>query len=222
MSAVNRARWQAAVLVITPVALLLSFIYHPYLPGTPPDSAALAAAVAANPTRWGLAHIAVVGVAALVILAFLAIRAYLRDAGDDRWSLWAFPLIVVSAALMAFQPGLEFAPLAAAETGGDVQAMQETLMPWLIFSHVARSVLFLLGSVGFAVGIVRSRVLNPGMARVVVAALVISAVALAILSFSAFYVGSVAAIVALWPLAYAVLGHPRPHAAGLRPAAPTA
>ncbi|MBB6174186.1 hypothetical protein HNR23_004246 [Nocardiopsis mwathae] len=56
----------------------------------------------------------------------------------------------------------------------------------------------------------------------VVAALVISAVALGIFAFTAFYVGSVAAIVALWPLAYAVLGHPKPHAAGLRPAAPPA
>jgi hypothetical protein len=51
----------------------------------------------------------------LLVLAFLAIRSYLRGTGEDRWSILALPFIVVGSTLFAVLPGMEFAPLAAAE-----------------------------------------------------------------------------------------------------------
>jgi hypothetical protein len=51
----------------------------------------------------------------LLVLAFLAIRSYLREAGEDRWNILALPFIVVGSTLFAVLPGMEFAPLAAAE-----------------------------------------------------------------------------------------------------------
>ena len=72
--------------------LLAGFAYHPYVAnGT--DEAALAAAVASDTTRWGLSHLAIGIGYALAALAFIAIRSYLREAGEERWSVVALPLI---------------------------------------------------------------------------------------------------------------------------------
>jgi hypothetical protein len=68
---------------------------------------AVAVALAADTTRWGLSHL-VTGVASgLLILAFLAIRSYLRQAGEERWSVLAFPFIVMGSTLLALLPAME-------------------------------------------------------------------------------------------------------------------
>lgn len=81
----TRARFRAAIVLIAPAALLAGFIYHPYVTiGT--DEAALADAAASDTMRWGLSHLAIGIGYALLALAFIAIRSYLREAGEERAS----------------------------------------------------------------------------------------------------------------------------------------
>jgi hypothetical protein len=122
ISATTRARFGAAVVALAPAVMLAGLLAHPYV-AILLDEAAIAEAIAADTTRWGLAHLTVGVASGLLVLAFLAIRSYLREAGEERWSPVALPFIVVGGTLFAVLPGMEFAPLAAAEAGGDVQAI---------------------------------------------------------------------------------------------------
>lgn len=213
MSTMTSARFRAAIVAIAPVVLLAGFVYHPYLP-SPTDTAALAAAVASDTTRWALAHLGVGIGSGLLVLAFLAIRSYLHEAGEERWSRLALPFIVIGSTLFALLPGMEFAPLAAATTGGDVQAAQTALMPWFVPILLIGAVSFALGAVGFALGIVRSGVLSPPLTWLVVGGLIVLAAARFVPLGIQFYVQSAAGIVALWPLAYEMWRHPAARMAG--------
>jgi hypothetical protein len=205
MSETTRARVRAATVAVAPVVLLAAFVWHPYLPGRLPNDAAVAAAVAADTTRWGLAHLAAGVGSGVVVLAFLAIRSYLREAGEDRWSLIGLPCIVMGSTLYTLLPGMEFAPLAAAEVGGDVQATQAALTPWFVSILVAGAVAYGVGILGFARGIALSGALGPGLTWLVVGALIVTAAARFIpLAAVQFYVQGAAGIVALWPVAYAM------------------
>jgi hypothetical protein len=120
----TRARWGAAIVIIAPVVLLAGLVYHPFI-AVLPDAAAVAVALAADTTRWGLSHL-VAGVASgLLILAFLAIRSYLRQAGEERWSAPAVPFIVMGSTLFALLPAMEIGILGAFEAGADVEAAQD-------------------------------------------------------------------------------------------------
>lgn len=214
MTAMKRARFRAAVVAIAPAVLLAGFLLHPYHPG-PPDVAMIAESAASNPTRWGVAHIAIAVGSGLLILAFLAIRAYLREAGEERSSARAVPFIVMGGTLYTLPPGMEFAPLGAAQTGADGQAIQAALVPWVAPILIAGAVLFAVGVLGFARGIARSRILSPGLTRLVVGALVVMALArLVPLTEVQFYIQGVAAILALWPLASEMRRHPEARPAG--------
>jgi hypothetical protein len=200
-------RVRPAAVVIAPAVLFAGFVYHPYV-SNPTDAEAIASAVIDDTTRWGLAHL-VIGVGfALMVLAFLAIRSYLREVGEERWSRLALPLVAVGSALFAILPGMEFAPLAAAETGGDVEGAQEELMPWFIPIFVMAAITFTLGVIGFAMAIVRSGVLSKRLQRLVVGALVVMAAARFVPLGAVQIVIGVAAIVALWPLAYEMWKRP--------------
>ena len=203
MSVTSREGARAAVVAVAPAALLGAFIFHPYVGLGPPDEAAVAAAVVSEPTRWGLSHITAAVASALVVLAFLAMRSYLREAGEETSSAWAVPFIVMGSILFAMLPGMEFAPLAAAATGGDVEAAQAALEPWFLPVLLTGAVTFAVGVAGFARGIGKSAVLSPGMLRIVVGALVVMAGARVVPVIAVqFYVQGVAGIVALWPVAY--------------------
>lgn len=200
---------RVGVVVIAPVILLAALSYHPYLPGRQPNLVALAAAVTSGPTRWGLAHLATGVASALLILAFLAIRAHLHEAGEDRWSAGALPFIVIGSTLYAMLPAMEFAPLAAIKAGGNVQAAQEALLPWFIPLLVTGGITFGVGAFGFALAVVRGGLLGPGLTRVVAAALVVMALSRFVpLSAVQFYVQGVAGLVALLPLAHHMWKHP--------------
>jgi hypothetical protein len=212
MTATAPARLGAAVVAIAPALLLVGFLYHPYL--ATPDEADVAAAAAADTTRWGLAHLAVGVGYGLAALAFLAIRSYLHEAGEERWSAPALPCAVLGGALFAILPGMEFAPLAAAETGGDVEAAQGALLPWFVPVFLTAAVSLALGVIGFALAIARGAVLSPPLARLVVGALVVMAVARFVPLGVAQYVTGVAGVVALWPLAYTIWRQPASRSAG--------
>ena len=208
MSTTTRARFRAAIVAIAPAVLLAAFIYHPYIADLT-DKAAVAAALASDTTRWGFSHLAVGVGSALAVLAFLAIRSYLREAGEERWSILALPFIVMGSTLFAVLPGMEFAPLAAAEAGADVQAVQAALAPWFLPVLVTGAATFAIGVFAFAKGIADSRILSRRLTWLVVGALVVMAVArLVPVGAVQFYVQGAAGIVALWPLAYEMWKRP--------------
>jgi hypothetical protein len=210
----TRARLGAAIVVIAPVVVLAGVLYHPYLSGVF-DAEELAAAVEADTTRWGLAHLAVAFGYGLLAVAFVAIRSYLRKAGDQRWSGLALPFAVLGCTMFAVQAGMEFGPLAAAEAGGDVEEAQEELVPWVIPTVAIGAIAFALGVLGFAKGIADARILGRGRTRLVVVALVVMAAVRFVPLGETLYVHGAAALVALWPLAYTMWSRPQP---GLGPA----
>jgi hypothetical protein len=163
--------------------------------------------------RWGVAHLMLAVGSGLLVLAFLAIRSYLREAGEVRWSGPAIPFIVMGSTLYAMLPAMEFATLAAAESGADIQAAQAALIPWFAPILVTGGLLFLLGATGFALGIARSGILSPPLTWLVVGALIVMAAArLVPIEVVQFYAHGVAGIVAMWPLAYHIWRHPETQA----------
>lgn len=208
----TRSRYRGAIVAIAPAVLLAGFAYHPFL-DPPIDPGAVAVAAAADTTRWGIAHLTVALGYGLVMLGFLAIRSHLREAGEERWSGVALPFIVMGSTLFVILTGMEFAPLAAAETGADARRAQAALLPWFLPIVLTGGVSFALGAIGFAVAVVRSRVLGPGPTRLVAGALIVMAVARFVPLSAANYVIGAAGILALWPLAYAMWREPMPRPA---------
>ena len=219
-----RNRWRTTVVVVAPVVLLAVFVAHPYLSGRLPNDAGVAEAVAEGPTLWGAVHLATNVASGLIILAFLAVRSYLREAGEDRFSTLGVPFVVVGSTLFAFLPGMEFAPLAAAETGAttaEIEATQEALASWFLLVLVTGALSFAIGVLSFARAISIVTVGSRKLTRVVVAALIVMAVSRFVpLAAVQFYVQGVAVIVALWPLAYAMRTQAAPYTAGQSPPMP--
>lgn len=207
MSSTTRARFRAVIVAFAPAWLLAAFVYHPYIADLT-DKAAVAAALASDTTRWGLSHLAVGVGSGFAVLAFLAIRSYLREAGEERWSILALPFIVIGSMLFAFLPAMEIAMLGAAGAGADVQAVLVAMDPWFFPILLTGAITFALGVLGFAMGIVRSGVLGPRLTWLVVGALVVMAAARFVPTGAAIYLGGATAIVALWPLAYEMWKHP--------------
>ena len=199
--------FRAAILIIAPAVMVIAHSYHPWIgsPGDPEFFAALGAAVAANPTRWAVAHLGVAIGSGLLILAFFALRGFLSDAGENRWSPLALPFIIMGSVLYALLPAMEFAPVAALEAGADPAAIGEGLMPWFVPILLTGAAIFALGTLGFVIGLVRSRALATRVTWLVAAALVLLALTRFLpVGAAQLYVGPVAALVALWPLAYTI------------------
>ena len=81
--------------------------------------------------------------------------------------------------LLAVLPGMEFAPLAAAENGAttaEVAAAQSEIVNWFILVLVVGALTFAAGVFLFAAAIWTTRVAGAGLTTVVVAALVVMAV----------------------------------------------
>src|SRR5215204_4793274 len=192
----RRARLRAAIVAIAPAVVLVGFFYHPYI-SPPTDPAAIAAAAASDTTRWGFSHLGVAVGYGLVVVAFLAIRSYLSEAGEERWSILALPFIVMGSTLFVVLTGMEIGLMAAAETGADVQAVQSALFPWFIPILLTGALSFALGVLGFAMGIIRSRVIGARLTWIVVGALVVMVVARFVPLSAAPYVIAAAGIVAL-------------------------
>jgi hypothetical protein len=200
-------RFGAAIVFVAPLVLFVGFAYHPFVTnGT--DETALADVAASDTTRWGLSHLAIGIGYALLALAFIAIRSYLREAGEERWSVRALPLIVAGCALFPILTGMEFALLAAAETGRDVEATQAELVPWFIPVLIMGGISFTLGALGFARAIGRSGVLSRSRTRLVMAALIVMAAARFVPLGAAHYVIGVAGLLALSPLSYEMWERP--------------
>lgn len=201
------ALFRVAIVGIAPAVLLAGSLHHPWIgnPGDPGFLERLAAAVATDPTHWAVAHLLVAVGSGLLILAFLAIRSYLREAGEERWSVLGLPFIVMGSVLYALLPAMEFAPLAANGAGADAAAAQAALLPWFAPILLTSAAIFALGVLGFVIGIVRSRLLAPGPTWLIVGALVVMAAARFFpVGAAQLYVGPTAGVVALWVLGYAM------------------
>ena len=205
---------RAAIVALAPVVLLAGFALHPYIGAGLPDQAAVAAAATDHSTRWGLAHITIGIGSGLLVLAFLAIRVRLKETGLERWSARGVPLIVVGSALYTLLPGMEMAPLAAAEAGVDVESVGEALVPWFLPIHVFGALAFGAGVVAFGRGIADTGILRSTLSRIVVGALGVTAMARFVpLSVVQFYVQGAAGVVAMWPLAFVMWKPPVQHLA---------
>lgn len=195
----------AAILILAPAVMAVGLFYHPTI-GNPTDPdffARLGAAVSADTFRWAVAHHLVAVGSGLIALAFLAIDSRLRGTGQTRAAAIGFPLIVGGCLLYALLPAMEFAPLAAAESGADPGAAQRAIFPWFVPTLYAGALLFMAGSVSFAIGILRSRAFDQRVARfVALAMLVTAACRLVPINIIHMDVQAVAGILALWPLAY--------------------
>jgi len=215
---IGRTQWRTAVLIAAPTVLLAALVAHPYLSGRLPNDAEVAEAVAGGITRWGLVHLATSVASGLIILAFLAVRSYLRETGEDRFSALGVPFIVIGSTLFAVLPGMEFAPLAAAETGATmagIEATQEALSSWFLPILVIGAIAFAIGVFCFARALSITTVGSRSLTRVVVGALIVMAISRFIpLAAVQFYVQGAAAIVALWPLAYAMRTQSAPYTTG--------
>lgn len=212
MDVTTKARWGATSLVIAPVVLLASFLTHPRV-GNPVDpgfAEAVAVAVAANPTAWAFSHLMAAVGSGLVALAFLALRGYLREAGEDRWSAVGLPFVVFGSVMFALLPAMELAPVAAADAGLDIAAVQRALGIWFLSVLVIGSAIFAVGGITFALGVVRSVIMRPAPARIVAGLLVaVAATRFIPLTAVVFYVQSAALIAALWTLAYVMWTRPK-------------
>jgi hypothetical protein len=196
-------RLQAAMVALAPAALLAAFLSHPHLPGRLPNDAAVGAAVLADPRGWALSHLGFALASGLVALAFLAVRSHLRAAGEDRWSALGVPFVILGSTFYAVLPGMEFAPLAAAEIGADPAAAQGALGPWFVPLLFTAGLTFAVGAVAFAAGVVQSGILGRGTALLVAGALVVMAASrLVPFAVVQFHVQGLAALAALWPLAW--------------------
>lgn len=208
----NGAR--VAILAVAPAVLCVALVAHPFISGRLPNEAEIAEGVIADTTMWAVVHLAASVASALIAIAFLAVRSYLREAGENRLSVCGVPLIVMGSTLFAVLPGMEFAPLAAAESGAtmaEVEAAQTAIVNWFVLVLLAGAFTFSTGVILFATAIWTTRVAGPGLTTVVVAALVVMAVTRFVpLSIAQFYAQSAAALIALWPLAYLMWTRPVP------------
>lgn len=194
-----------AAVALAPLVLLVAFALHPHIGFGLPDQGAVGAAASEHTMRWGLAHLMAGVASGAIALAFLAVRAWLRGTGGDQWSARGVPLVVTGSTLYTFLPGMEFAPLAAAESGGDVSAAADALLSWFVPVHVVGSLAFAAGVLLFARGICDSAMLPPRIERVVVVALIVMVLARLVPVVAVqFYVQAAASLVAFWPLALAM------------------
>ena len=204
----GRTQWRTIILVVAPAVLLAALVTHSYLPGRLPNEAAVAEAIVDDPTRWGWVHLITIVASGLIVLAFLAVRSYLREAGEDRLSAVGVPFIVIGSTLFAVLPGMEFAPLAVAETGAaiaGIEATQAALSSWFMPIMMTGALAFAIGAVAFARALLVTTVGSRTLTSVVVAALIVMALSRFVpLAAVQFYVQGVAVIVALWPVAYAM------------------
>lgn len=211
---------RAATVAIPPFLLLGALLWHPPLPGRLPDNQGVAEAAAADPTRWGLAHLAAAIASAAIAIAFLAVRGYLRERGDGQRSAVGLGCVVFGSTLYAVLPGLEFAQLAAYKTGADMAATQEALTPWIVTVLISGSVPFLAGTILFAISVAKVAPLSRAKTTTVAVMLVIFGLArLVPVGAVQFYVQSAAALLALLPLAAAIAATPHARQSHRIPAA---
>jgi hypothetical protein len=187
------------------VLLTAALLWHPPLPGRLPDSAGVADAASADITRWGLSHVAAALAFGAVAVGFVAVRGHLRERGDGSASAVGLGLVLIGSTLYAVLPGMEFAVVAAHETGADLAQTQAALESWFVPILIVGAVTFAFGTVLFAVAVARAASFARLPTVIVAGALVVFGLSRVVpVGGVQFHVLSVAALVALLPLAVAI------------------
>ncbi len=209
--------WQITVLAVAPATLLFALAAHPFIEGRLPNQTAIAEEVVAGTTRWGVVHLAASLASALIAVAFLSVRRYLHEAGEERLSGLGIPLVIVGSTLYAVMPGMEFAVLAAADTGAttaEVAEVQGAIGPWFMAVLIGSGLTFGLGAISFVGAITSSKIASGRITQVVSVALIVMALSRTVpLSVTQFYIHGLAAVVAMWPLAWVMWTNPVPSSA---------
>jgi hypothetical protein len=203
----------AAAVATAPVVLLAGIGYHPSIADLR-DKEAVAAALTADVTRWSIAHLVVALAAPLVILAFLAVAAALRQRGEWRWSTRSVPFVVVGGTLFALLPAMEITVLAATLAAADPVAVLLELDAWFMPLLLSGAVFFTVGAACVARSVVSAAVLGRGMTTLVVTGLLVAAATRFLPFTAALLVGSAALLVALWPFVGVVATRPRSRTGG--------
>lgn len=201
----GKTRVRAAVVLAAPVTLLVGWLLEPYV-DNPTDPVLLGQAVAAGPDRYLWSQL-ILGVAlVLLMLSMVAIRYYMRDAGEDRWSFLAVPLLLTGFGAAMFVTGA-----AAVGTwttvqlggGGDEVArfIDQAHRVGLPVSGIG-FILIDLGLVTLAVAVKKSGILTEGAAWTVVGAFILSVVAGFIPTGWALRVVGVGLLIGLWSIGY--------------------
>lgn len=199
-------RTAAVSLAVAPAVLAVSLVSHPFLSGRLPNKTEVAEAVLAGTNRWAVVHILVAAASALIAVALVGVRDHLKEVGDRPLSAYCVPFVVIGSTLFAVLPGMEFAALAAAETGAstaEIAEVQDSIQSWFTLVLVVSSVTFAIGVIMLATAIRSARIGGDTVSLVVAAALIVMAMSRMVpLSVTQFYVQSLAALLAMWPLAY--------------------
>lgn len=197
----NVDRKGALVAAAGPVTLLMGLLWHPFIRDLR-DKADVVRHMQADTTTWFGSHLVVALGSAILLLSFLAVRAHVRTSvGREPWTARAIPLLTVGSFLFVMLPAMEIGLLAVEAVGGDLVATHVALNTWWVPILMAGSATFGVGSVLFAVGIQRARILPSPLAWVVVASLVVSALSRFVPMTLGLLVGNVALVVAMLPLA---------------------
>lgn len=201
MSEEQMDRIRAGSVALGPLFLMAALFYHPYIANLTDETQVAGAMRSADTMRWGFSHLAVGTGLGLLLLAMLAVRSHLKEAGEQRWSPAAVPFLVMGTIFFTFLPAMEIAMIAAFDAGTDPVVLQANLSTWFVPMLVTSAVLSGVGTILLAAGIVRSGVLAAQQARIVAGALVVLAVSRFVPQGRALYAGAAAAVVALAPIA---------------------
>lgn len=194
---------RAASVALAPVVLLVGFLTHPYVADLM-DEAEVAAAAAADPARWGLAHIIIGLGVALSVLLFFAVRTHLRGMGENRWSFLSVPLAALGLTSFAVIVGVDgLGGRAAAEMGVEAAFFEEVFAAMLPIQLVA-GIFTALAIIALVLALAGSGLLGGAMRAVVSIAFLVTAASLLVPMGWAAYVGSAALVVGAWPVAFAM------------------
>jgi hypothetical protein len=193
-------RLGALAVAAGPLVLLAGILWHPFIPDLR-DGDDVARHLQDDTTTWFGAHLLVAIGAAVLLLGFLAARAHIRTSvGREPWTGRAVVPLVLGSMLFVMLPAMEIGMLAVEAANGDVAATQAELYTWFMPLTFASAAILGVGTILFAVGVHKARVLPAALDRTVVAALVASA--LTRLPFTAALIAGVVALnVAMLPLA---------------------
>ena len=204
-----KQRVRAIVVGLAPLVLAAGFLIQPYVADLM-DNTELSGVVEEGTTRWAWSQLLVALGLVLIILAVFAIRMHLRNAGEDRWSFLATPLVTIGAGVLVALTGMRgLGGYAVVEAGGPTEGFFEASNDWVWLFFTAL-VIFSVGLLALAAAVRVSGVLSNMSTLVVVVALVIGVIASFIPSAWATYVVSVAAVIGFWLLAGSIWSTTRP------------
>jgi hypothetical protein len=218
MSARGQIGTGAAALFIAPVVLLAGLAAHPFVRSYG-HKGVIAGAVAGAPSRWAWSHVIIVLGLGLLLVAITVIRRQLRDAGEQRWSVVALPLLLVGGMLLGAAAGSEITLAAVVTSGQDVLAVLQTGES-AVALYLGGAVTFATGWLCLAVALHRAPIMSPAQRWMATVALTVVAGALFVPQTSAACAYGVALVVANWLIGYHMLAD-KTHAAHQLPTRPT-